>query len=260
MVAERRHGGAVELRVLGASGSWPAPAQPTSGYLVTESGFALWLELGTGTFARLQEVMSPLDIGALVVTHGHPDHFVDLYAAFYQRFFHPDRLPPLPLFCPPGLFDAVTCHAPSSRAQEMRAIFDVREVAPGQSVEIGPFSCSTYGMRHDPTTIGLRVRAGDHTLAYTADTGPTEDILSLADGADVLLCEATWLDGQGRAPNHLSAREAGEFGRRAGAGSLVLTHLWPRFDPEDARREAERSFGHDVLVAHSGLAIDVGNS
>jgi len=249
----------VLLQVLGASGSWPAPGQPTSGYLVTESGFALWLDLGTGTFAKLQEVMSPLHVGALVVTHGHPDHFVDLYAVFYARFFHPDPLPSLPLFCPPGLFDAVTCHAPPGRAQEMRAVFDVHEVTAGQTVEVGPFRVSAYGMRHDPPTLGLRVGAGGRTLAYTADTGPTEDITALAEGADVLLCEATWLEGQGRAPNQLSAREAGEFGRRAGARSLAITHLWPRFDPEEARREAEDSYGHDVVVARSGLAIDVGD-
>ena len=78
----------MELRVLGASGSWPVPAQPTSGYLVTDSGFVLWIDLGTGTFAKLQEVMSQVDIGALAITHAHPDHFVDLYSVFYARFFH----------------------------------------------------------------------------------------------------------------------------------------------------------------------------
>jgi ribonuclease BN (tRNA processing enzyme) len=140
----------------------------------------------------------------------------------------------------------------------MRTVFDVHEVAPGATFECGPFSVSAHSMRHEPTTIGLRVRAGEETLAYTADTGPTEGIVSLAQGVDVLLSEATWPAGQERAPNHLSAREAGEFARRAEARSLVLTHLWPRFDPELARREAADSFGGQVLVARSDLLIDLG--
>jgi ribonuclease BN (tRNA processing enzyme) len=250
----------MELRVLGASGSWPAPGQGTSGYLVTDSGFVLWVDLGTGTFAKLQEVMSPFDVGALVITHAHPDHFVDLYSVFYARFFHPEPLPPLPLYCPPGLFDSVTCFAPSARAQEMGSVFDVHEVRGGETFECGPLGVSAHSMRHEPTTIGLRIRAGEQTLAYTADTGPTDDIVSLAHGVDVLLSEATWVVGQERAPNHLSAREAGEFARRAEARSLILTHLWPRFLQEDARLEAAESFPGHLTVARSDLVVDVGES
>jgi len=249
----------VELRVLGASGSWSAPAEPNSGYLVSHSGFVLWVDLGTGTFARLQETMSPLDVGALVITHAHPDHFVDLYSLFYFRLFHPEPLPPLSLYCPPGLFEAVTCFAPPARAKEMRRIFDVREVPPGEAFEAGPFRIGTHRMRHELITNGLRISTGDQTLAYTADTGPTDEILALADGVDVLLSEATWLAGHERADNHLSAREAGQYAGKAGARSLVLTHLWPRFDPEDASREASGSFGGPVQVARSGLTLRIGH-
>src|SRR5439155_17463706 len=77
----------MELTVLGACGSWPAPGEATSGYLLADSGFVLAIDLGTGTFARLQQRVSAETVSSVVISHAHPDHFVDLYALFYFRFF-----------------------------------------------------------------------------------------------------------------------------------------------------------------------------
>jgi ribonuclease BN (tRNA processing enzyme) len=248
----------MELRVLGACGSWPAPGDATSGFLVIESGFTLVLDLGSGTFARLQQQVSPRDLGAIVITHAHPDHFVDLYALFYFRLFQPDPLPPLRLYAPPGLLDAVTCYAPPDRAGEFRAAFDLHEVRPGTKLEVGPFAIHAREMHHQPATIGLRVTAGGATLAYTADTAPTEEIHRLAEGADLFLCEATWLAANARDSLHLSAWQAGEYARAADVGDLLLTHLWPLFDPKEAEAEAASALGREARVATSGLLVPVG--
>lgn len=248
----------MDLEVLGSWGSWPAPGEATSGYLVSDAGFVLAVDLGTGTFARLQQTVPPLEIGAAVITHAHPDHFVDLYALFYFRHFHPEPLPPLPLYAPPGLIDAVTRYAPAPRAEEIRRSFDVHEMTGGESAEIGPFVVQAHDMRHQPSTIGLRVAGAGGTLAYTADTGPTDEIVALASGADVLLSEATWPEAGARALDHLSARQAGDYARLAGVGSLTITHLWPLFDPSEAAAEAASAFGSPVTSARSGLRIHIG--
>jgi ribonuclease BN (tRNA processing enzyme) len=135
---------------------------------------------------------------------------------------------------------------------------DVREALPGHRFEIGPFTVMPHRMRHRPFTIGLRIAADDATLAYTGDTGPTDEILALASNADILLSEATWLAGHERMPNHLSALEAGEYGHKAEARSLLLTHLWPRFDPDQVRDEASTAYGRDIDVARGGLTVSVG--
>ena len=77
----------MELTVLGASGTWPAPGGATCGYLVRHDGTNLWLDAGTGTFAKLQEYITAGDIDAIIVSHGHPDHFVDVVPAFYARHY-----------------------------------------------------------------------------------------------------------------------------------------------------------------------------
>jgi ribonuclease BN (tRNA processing enzyme) len=115
-------------------------------------------------------------------------------------------------------------------------------------------------MNHDPTTIGLRVRSGDRCLAYSADTGPSQDIVSLAREADVFLCEATSPATDPRAPNHLTAEDAGQYARAAEARSLLLTHLWPTFHPSQAAAEAAESFGGEIAVASGGLTVSVGRS
>jgi ribonuclease BN (tRNA processing enzyme) len=94
-------------------------------------------------------------------------------------------------------------------------------------------------------------------FAYTGDTGPSPDIAALASGADPLLAEATY---PYEVPAHSaaylsSAAQAGQHAARAGAGQLVLTHLWPGTDPAVARQAAAAAWPAEV--ARPGLVIDL---
>jgi ribonuclease BN (tRNA processing enzyme) len=245
----------VQLIVLGSSGSWPSRSRATSGYLLTHDGFNLWVDVGTGTLARLQEHVSHVEVHAVLISHAHPDHYVDLHTLFYARFFHPEPLPPLPLFLPSGAFDRITCAVGEGTAAAMRETFDVQEVDPGASFDIGPFRLFSRPMRHTVPTLGLRLEADGEVMAYTADTAPTEEIEAIARASDLLLAEATYLEVDERAPLHLSARQAGEFAARSASGRLVLTHIWPTVDPEAARAQAMETFGGQVTVAVDGLRL-----
>jgi ribonuclease BN (tRNA processing enzyme) len=139
----------------------------------------------------------------------------------------------------------------------MRETFDLREVEPGASFEAGPFQVETRPMHHTLTTLGLRLRADSEVMAYTADTGPTEEVGVIGRDADLLLSEATYLEPDQRAPLHLSARQAGEFAARSNVGRLVLTHVWPTVDVETARATAMEAFGGDVAIAGEGLRLGV---
>ena len=75
----------MELTVLGSSGTWPGPGRATCGYLVSHDGAHLWLDAGSGTFARLQERIRVDQMTAIVISHGHPDHFSDMLMCFYAR-------------------------------------------------------------------------------------------------------------------------------------------------------------------------------
>jgi ribonuclease BN (tRNA processing enzyme) len=106
---------------------------------------------------------------------------------------------------------------------------------------------------------GLRLSADGQVLAYTGDSGPGAEVIDLARRSDVFLAEATYPD---RVPEDSrgylsSARQAGQQAAAAGAGHLVLTHLWPGTDPSSARAAAADEYPGEIAVARPGLIVDL---
>lgn len=251
----------MELVVLGSDGTFPGPGGAASGYLLRQDGFALWIDLGSGTLANLQRHLGISDVGAVVVSHAHPDHLVDVFAYFYARQYGSgEPLLPIPLLAPPGVFDRMRALLSGAGAEHLAASFDLTEVEPGGSFEAGPFRVRTALMAHPVPTVGMRVEAGGGVLAYTADTGATPAVVELGREADVLLSEASWQGDAADHPTdlHLTARQAGEYARRAGARRLVLTHIWPMLDPERSGEEAAEAFGEEIGLAAQGTILEVG--
>src|SRR5204863_1239066 len=106
-----------------------------------------------------------------------------------------------------------------------------------------------FGVRHYETeTYALRVSNGATTLAYSGDSGPTEQLVAAARGADLFLCEATLERGDvEREPRgHLSADEAIAAFEASGAKRLLLTH-----------RPRELPLAPGLEQAHDGLEVDL---
>jgi len=242
----------MELIVLGAGGGWAMAGGAASGYLLRHDGFTLWLDAGTGTLANLHEHAKLTDVGAVVISHRHFDHFVDLYPYYLARSYPISaRLPAHPLFAPPGMFE----HALQLEPQLTDA-FDAQVVEPGEGFEVGPFRVRTAPMRHPVPTLGMRIEADGVAMAYTADTGPTGALVELARGADLLLSEATWFERPPTADHfHLTPTEAAEQASQAGVGRLILTHSWPTNDRRLMAEAAEAAFDGPVTMAHEGLQV-----
>jgi ribonuclease BN (tRNA processing enzyme) len=140
----------------------------------------------------------------------------------------------------------------------MAGAYTLVEVAPGMSFDIGPFAATTRLLPHHVPNLGIRLSAGDISLAYTGDTGPSPDIVALARGAGLLIAEATFPEEvpSPDTPYLSSARQAGEHADAAVVGSLLLTHLWPGTDPGRARQAAGASFSGLTRVARPGLVLE----
>ena len=249
----------MNLTVLGAHGTWPLAGGATSGYLVRHDGFSLWVDCGSGTMANLQKHVGMFDVDAVAISHVHPDHLVDLYAYFFARVYSPETPGKRPLFTPPGLLEQFVVMLQDTAMEEMRTTFDLVTVEPGESFEAGPFRVETRPMAHPVPTLGMRIAADGAVLAYTADTGPTDEIVPLASGADLLLAEATWQDDhEETAPIHLTARQAGEIAARADARRLVLTHLRPHLDWDKSQEDASSAFDGEVSLAAEDLSMEIG--
>jgi ribonuclease BN (tRNA processing enzyme) len=244
----------VELTVLGCDGSWPGPGGTGSSYLLTSGGFHLALDLGGGALGRLQEQIGIADIGAVCISHAHPDHYADLFPLSIARYWGRLGARALPLLVPLGFFERV-CPAllPGSEAAWSGAL-DMRTVSGGDEHAVGPFSIEAFDMAHEGASLGFRVSADGAVLAYTGDTGPSDAVSGLAGGADIFLAEATHVDG-GEQDYHLTARQAARYASAAGVGRLVLTHIEPGVDPALSLAQAREVFEGTILVARPGLRI-----
>lgn len=247
--------GGVRVTVLGGCGAWPTAGQACSGYLVEHDGFRLLLDPGYATFPRLLEHCGPVDVDAVLVSHGHPDHCADLNPLLRARALGERPAPALPVYAPRGALDAVLA---LDRPGMLAGALALHEFDPGDRFGAGPFRTDTWLLPHHVPNAGMRLTAGGTVLAYTGDTGPSPDLVPLARDADVFLSEATYVDRVPAedAPYLMTARGAGEYAARAGVGRLLLTHLWPGADPGASRRAAADHFGGPVdVAAPSGTAL-----
>lgn len=246
----------MQLTVVGCSGTFPGPESAASCYLLEAEGFRLVVDLGNGALGALQRHAGLADVDAVVLSHLHADHCVDLYAYRVAREFAPSgMLPPIPVYGPKGAAERIALIHGSPDDEGVAERFTFQTLTPG-TVSIGPFDLTADLVNHPVETYGMRISHGGRAIAYSADTGESKTLVQLANGADVLLCEASFYDDPGNPPDvHLSGRQAGEHAARAGAGALVLTHLVPWNDAARSLTEASETFAGPVSLAAPGLVL-----
>lgn len=248
----------MKLTVVGCAGSFPGPSSPASSYLIEADGFRMVLDMGNGSLGALQNYAPIFGIDAVCLSHLHADHCVDMYSYGIARRIAPGGpQPPIPVYGPSGTADRIAMVHGPGHPNELAGRFEFRTMTPG-SHEIGPFRVTTAHMNHPVETFGFRIECGGRVIAYSADTGPCEELVMLARDADVLLSEASFLDGPELPANlHLSALQAAQHASRAGAGELVLTHLVAWNDPLRSVEEALQAYDGKVVAARAGAVIDL---
>jgi ribonuclease BN (tRNA processing enzyme) len=246
----------VRLTVVGCSGSAPGPASPASCYLVEHDGFSVLLDLGNGAFGSLTALADPARVDAVFLSHLHADHCLDV-APFivWARYSGQGRGVPLPLYAPVGAERRLAL-AYDGDGDPIDDVFDVMAIGPGEW-QLGPFAVTTARTAHPVECYAIRLSAGGRSLVYTGDTGPCDEVVRLAAGADVLLAEAAHPDQPGLPPAlHLTGREAGEHAAAAGVRRLLLTHVPAWVDAAAQLDAARRAFPAAELVG-PGAGYDV---
>ena len=216
----------MKLTILGTATPYPRPDNPCSGYLVQHGDTSIWMDAGTGTLAELQRHI-PLDaLDGIWISHAHADHSADLLTAYYAlRFGDLTLTRPLPLIGPPGLVDRLVGFLGHREAAMIPEVFEVTEMRGWQERVIGELALSWGPMNHGMPAFGLRIQAGARTLAYSGDSAYCEGLVELAEGADLLLCEAGASEHPPAGAVHCTPEDAARIAREAGAERLVLTHI-----------------------------------
>jgi ribonuclease BN (tRNA processing enzyme) len=248
----------MRLTVLGKSPAWQDAGGACSGYLLEAEGVRVLLDCGPGVFAKLRAVADYRAVDAVVLSHLHADHVLDLVPFGSGLRYGPGPRTRPALHVPPGgaLKLADLTEGASMGRDHLTEAFELREYDPGAALVIGSVRLTLREVPHFVRTFAMDVRAGAARFTYGADCGPNEALCELAAGTPLLLAEAT-LPEPDPDGGHLTAREAGEHARRAGAQRLVLTHFTDELDDEIARAEAEAGFGGPVELAREGAVLEL---
>ncbi|MFC0430732.1 MBL fold metallo-hydrolase [Kutzneria buriramensis] len=246
-----------QVTVLGSCGAFPEPGRACSGFAVDWDGYRLVLDLGYATLPRLLAHWPDGAVDAVVITHEHPDHCIDLHGLFRMRFYGAPGRARLPLYCPPGVLDRLSGLEPDV---DLRAVFDMH-LLPGTH-RVGPFDLTGVPLPHYVPNAGIRLQADGVALAYSGDTGPSPLLAELGRDADLFIVEATDRVGetQQTTRNLMTSREAGRWARQAGARRLMLTHFWPGNDRTVSVAAARAEFDGDVLAAQENLVVALGSA
>ena len=252
----------MDLTIVGCTGSMAGPESPASCYLVrAEHEGRTWqvvLDLGSGALGALQRHTDPLSLDAVVLSHLHPDHCLDLTGLRVLRQHGPAPAE-----------DDLVVYGPDNSAERMARAYGVGAPEPMKGMEfrtlvdrqpftVGPFAVTPVAVRHTVPTFGVRIEADGVVLAFTGDTDSCPALGPLMHEADLALSEASYLEGRdtGRGV-HLTARRAATAARDAAARRLMLTHLPPWTRVEDAVAEAAQVWPGEVEVARPGATVRV---
>lgn len=243
----------MSLTVLGCSGSMPGPTSPASSYLVEADGARLVLDLGNGALGSLQRHAQLGDVDGVLISHLHPDHCNDLCGYYVALHYGPySTRGRVPVWGPDGTAERMADAYGLPHDPGMTEVFDFRPYPPdaSESFEVGPFRVHAARVRHPVPAYGVRVEFGGRSITYTGDTGPCDPLAELADGTDLLLCEAGHgNDATGDPGVHHTGKQAGELAAVASVGRLVVTHVPPWCDLDDTVQAARSSVNGPVDVA-----------
>jgi ribonuclease BN (tRNA processing enzyme) len=236
----------MKVHVLGYWGTYPAPGEATTGFLVETDREKVLLDCGSGVLAQLFKVCEFGDLTAVVITHHHHDHTADLGVLGYRALLarrSGERSTPLPVYMPEGPADLM-------REFEEEPLIDLQRIDESSKLQIGGLAVSFARTQHPVYCLACRFEYRGQVFVFSADSSECDGLRRIAEGADLFLCEANMFNGQeesARQFGHLTAGQAGALAREAGVRHLALTHYPHYGDIHTLVAQAAAAFGRDVI-------------
>ena len=255
----------ITVTILGSGTCVPWLKRSSCSVLMQTDTQKLLFDAGPGTMRRLLEAETTIfDLDFIYFSHFHPDHTSELVPLIFATKY-PDgdrRQSPLTVVGGRGFVEFFA---------GLRAVYGKWiELAPGMlkileldnsardSHRFEEFSVESIPVKHNPESLAYRVTNTDgYSAVYTGDTDYSENIIELAQNADLLICESALPDSM-RVKGHLTPSVAGEIATRAGIGKLVLTHLYPECDQVDIEQECRKTYAGPLIIAEDLMRIEIG--
>jgi ribonuclease BN (tRNA processing enzyme) len=248
----------MRLTVLGAGPAYTDRRDSTGAcYLVEHDGTQLLLDLGQGSFPRIFSHVQPEAVDAIVISHLHPDHFIDLVPLRHYLRYHLQPARRTRVLGPTDLGERLDClHAQPGFSAEALDL----EVLGSDAHRIGGLGVRGGLVAHTEESYAVRVDPGRDApgLVYSGDCGQADDLVPLIREGDVLLVEVSF--GVGPVPPgamHLDASAVARVATRTGAGRVLLTHLQMGHDAGETVAAVRSGYDGPVEFVWPGSLIDL---
>jgi ribonuclease Z len=241
-----------KLIIMGSSSAVATHEQANTHLLLQGARRTILIDCVDSMIGRLNQIgLDQHSVTDLFLTHFHPDHVAGV-PGFLMSMWLLKRQQPLHIYGLSGVLESTIKVLDLYQWRQWPEFFQVEfhripETEHYLALQSDEFSIFTSPVRHMIPTIGMRIElsAGKHSLAYSCDTSPCEEVIRLAEGVDLLIHEAT-----GAEFGHSSASQAGSVARQAEAGKLALIHYSTLIEPGNHLvQQAEASFGGPVVLA-----------
>ncbi|MEX1158497.1 MAG: MBL fold metallo-hydrolase [Thermomicrobiales bacterium] len=260
---------ALTLTVLGGSAAWPNAGQGCSAYIVGDGTTTILLDCGPNTLLELRKHVDYTAVDAIVISHCHADHILDLVPYRYGLIYGPaGSRRRIPVWLPPGgllrmeMLGGAFAGQGEPQLSFWEPAFDMAEYQPELGLTLGDLRLSFAATQHYIECFAMRVQGSEGAaLLYSSDTGAIEPLMELVAGVGVgvVIAEATLESGDERPAaerGHMTPDDAARLAAAAGAHTLVVTHLWSERPDAVVEREATEHFNGRVVIAKPGLRVD----
>ena len=250
----------MRLTILGTGSARPVGDSAQSGMLVEADGTVVRFDIGAGIAAQVEKHVGATNLSALFVGHFHADHWIDIGPLRYRFPWGEPAPTPLPVYLPPGGREKLEhlAAAISERSAFFEPAYALTEYESGQAIRVGPLTVTPHSVGHYVPAFSMDITGPrGERVVYAGDMGPSDMVIDLARGAEVLILEATLEDGatDDARRGHLDTPEAIDHVRRSGVAQGLLVHYWS--ERRDIIRELCAASGVPVQPAVPGMVVDV---
>ncbi|MFB3895375.1 MAG: MBL fold metallo-hydrolase [bacterium] len=251
----------MEITILGSGTCEPNPNRAQSGFAVRlDDNQHLLFDSGSGTFQHL--VQAGIDfrqIEYLFYSHAHADHTTDLIAFLFSTNYAPQfkREKPLHIIGPKGFRKFMKLLIKTFTTLEPKS-YEILVHQVGSSRLRGQnFVIRSKQMAHgDIPAVGYRLEYNHKILVYSGDTGYCDNLVTLAQNADVLILECSLPD-EYAIDMHLSPSSAGKIAQLANAKRLILTHFYTITEQYPILEQCKKEYSGEVQIATDLMRLQI---
>ncbi|GAB6100528.1 MBL fold metallo-hydrolase [Halanaerocella petrolearia] len=227
----------MKLTVLGNRSPYPTAQAGGVGYLLQTEEQNILLEVGPGTLSNLNQLIEYHQLDAVIISHLHADHFLELIPLHYALMLAQKRK---------TRQEALAVYLPFTACSELDFIrskvgkeFHLQQITADTRLQLGEVEFTFQQSNHSKECYGIRISDGEKVIGYTADTAWDQNLISFLSGTDILVAEASLLDKdrEERKVGHMTVKEAVDFGAKAETKELLLTHLGSIYKLEEIKNE-----------------------